>query len=179
MTNLCVSIRCVNPILTPIEKKIKIPRLERPVREKRMRTFGTSKQVQRKRRCGECEGCTAEDCGTCTACKINLKFSESETFLGKNTCLSRECKKPIDVTFGDNRWATGRCRNCDGCNAPECGECDPCKGNPKFGGSDNPPKQCLATLCQKTKTFAKASPMIKMMAPVSYTHLTLPTNREV
>ena len=47
---------------------------------------------KRKRRCGQCAGCLATDCGRCVACRDKPKFGGSG--IRKQACLRKQCTQP-------------------------------------------------------------------------------------
>jgi len=53
--------------------------------------------LAKRRRCGECDGCTASDCGKCLHCHDMAKFGGQR--LIKQCCVHRRCKviKPIST----------------------------------------------------------------------------------
>ena len=51
--------------------------------------YGSGKGSSKARRCGECEGCMRDDCGTCLACLDKPKFGGKGT--KKRACAQREC----------------------------------------------------------------------------------------
>ena len=54
--------------------------------------FARTKPGKRRGRCGECAGCTAKDCGTCSACRDKPKFGGPGT--AKQACVKRRCSNP-------------------------------------------------------------------------------------
>ena len=52
--------------------------------------YGGSSKAAKTRRCGECEGCTREDCGTCPACADKPRFGGKGT--KKKACIMRFCR---------------------------------------------------------------------------------------
>ncbi len=51
--------------------------------------YGAKSTAAKTRRCGECEGCNREDCGTCHACKDKPKFGGKNS--KKQACQYRVC----------------------------------------------------------------------------------------
>ena len=52
--------------------------------------YGSGKGSSKQRRCGECEGCTRDDCGGCQACADKPKFGGKGT--KKRACVMRVCR---------------------------------------------------------------------------------------
>ncbi len=46
---------------------------------------------KRKRRCGECDGCIAKDCGNCRYCLDMPKFGGKRVL--KRCCIHKQCKR--------------------------------------------------------------------------------------
>ena len=100
--------------------------------------FNARKKLSSKR-CGTCDGCTADFCGTCLFC-TNPRSS------AKFRCIQRRCK---------NKIVTERCRKCQGCLADFCGQCQYCLNqNPNFKNL------CLKRRC--TNKIVKKSASSKM-----------------
>ena len=51
---------------------------------------------KRTRRCGQCAGCVAQDCGVCSACRDKPKFGGRGTM--KQACSKRRCSQPTPPT---------------------------------------------------------------------------------
>eukprot|EP00090_Calanus_glacialis_P005912 TRINITY_DN14623_c0_g1_i1.p1 TRINITY_DN14623_c0_g1~~TRINITY_DN14623_c0_g1_i1.p1 ORF type:complete len:1245 (-),score=218.85 TRINITY_DN14623_c0_g1_i1:73-3807(-) len=173
---LCKTKRCTNATMREVVKREKIPRT--PGSGKSKSTWVKGSNPRRFKRCGDCKGCKMPDCGVCASCKMNEQFGE-EMVLGKAACLELVCQDPIDLymTRLDGGEGSGYYEKqcfCEGCTKEECGECENCKGDPKFGGTDDPVKLCILKECQKrTRTKQKNTPkskkgpgptMLKLMA---------------
>ena len=52
--------------------------------------YGGSSKAKKVRRCGECEGCTRDDCGKCIGCLDKPKFGGKNT--RKQACTMRKCR---------------------------------------------------------------------------------------
>jgi hypothetical protein len=52
--------------------------------------YGGSSKAAKLRRCGECEGCTRDDCGACQACVDKPRFGGKGT--KKKACTERYCR---------------------------------------------------------------------------------------
>jgi hypothetical protein len=52
--------------------------------------YGGSSKAAKLRRCGECEGCTRDDCGSCQACADKPRFGGKGT--KKKACTERYCR---------------------------------------------------------------------------------------
>ena len=52
--------------------------------------YGGSSKAAKLRRCGECEGCTRDDCGACQACADKPRFGGKGT--KKKACTERYCR---------------------------------------------------------------------------------------
>jgi hypothetical protein len=52
--------------------------------------YGGSSKASKVRRCGECEGCTRDDCGQCFACLDKPRFGGKGT--KKKACTERFCR---------------------------------------------------------------------------------------
>ena len=50
---------------------------------------------KRRSRCGECEGCLAQDCGQCPYCADKPKFGGPGT--KKQCCAKRKCESTMDA----------------------------------------------------------------------------------
>ena len=60
--------------------------------------YGTKGLSSKSRRCGECEGCTRDDCGECLACIDKPRFGGPG--LRKQACVYRACtNRPIRKKF--------------------------------------------------------------------------------
>ena len=57
-----------------------------------------SARTKKGRPCGECEGCTREDCGECRFCKDKRKNGGPDKL--KKRCSARECVKNISSAGG-------------------------------------------------------------------------------
>ena len=109
----------------------------------------TSSANKRTKRCGECAGCTSGYCGACYNCNINTTFGDKDLLIAKLPCITNKCTEPVPIVLDAARPRGGACKECPGCRqTSDCGSCEPCKGNPKFGGSDVPPRTCQLRVCQ-------------------------------
>jgi len=175
--HLCKTRWCTNATMREVVKRERIPRTPGMKQKSSSSKYQKGCNPRRYKRCGECNGCKAPDCGQCASCKMNEQFGE-EMVLGKAACLELVCEDPIDL-FGsrlDGGESSGYYEAmclCEGCTKEECGECENCKGDPKFGGTDDPPKLCVLKVCQKRtrhkniQKVKKRGPgpnMLKMMA---------------
>ena len=52
--------------------------------------YGGSSNAAKVRRCGECEGCMMDDCGTCINCQDKVRFGGKGT--KKKACVLRYCR---------------------------------------------------------------------------------------
>ena len=173
---LCKTRWCTNATMREVVKREKLPRTP-GMKQQSSSKYQKGCNPRRYKRCGECNGCKAPDCGQCQSCKMNTQFGE-EMVLGKAACEGLVCEDPIDL-FGSRLdggegggYYEATCM-CEGCTKEECGECENCKGDPKFGGTDDPPKLCVLKACQKrtrhknVQKVKKRGPgpnMLKMMA---------------
>eukprot|EP00092_Neocalanus_flemingeri_P014776 GFUD01015946.1.p1 GENE.GFUD01015946.1~~GFUD01015946.1.p1 ORF type:complete len:1168 (+),score=214.68 GFUD01015946.1:221-3505(+) len=172
---LCKTRWCTNATMREVVKREKIPRTPKTPKTKGVYQKGSN--PRRFKRCGTCKGCNMPDCGACASCKMNEQFGD-EMELGKAACLEIVCEDPIDLYMtrldGGEEGKAGHYEQqclCEGCTKEECGECENCKGDPKFGGTDNPVKICVHKECQKrtrkkTQKFKKGAntSMLKLMA---------------
>ena len=83
----------------------------------------TNRRMKTKR-CGTCQGCRADFCGTCLYCANHRP--ESRTL-----CVVRRCKNKIvterqSKTNFKQKVKTVRCGKCTGCRAESCGQCLRC-----------------------------------------------------
>ena len=60
--------------------------------------YGSSEKALKSRRCGECEGCMRDDCGTCVACMDKPRFGGRGS--KKKACLARTCRMRGPVPQG-------------------------------------------------------------------------------
>jgi len=158
---LCKSKYCTNATLREVVKREKTPRTPS---SKTKSVYQKGNNPRRFKKCGECNGCRMEDCGMCSSCKMNAEYGD-QMELGKAACLEIVCENPIDLfmTRLDGREGSGYYDKpcfCEGCTKEECGDCENCKGDPKFGGTDDPVKLCILKECQK-RTRSKKAPTFK------------------
>ena len=67
----------------PKEKKVR-------AKHKMVAVYGSSERASKSRRCGECEGCMRDDCGTCAACRDKPRFGGKGS--KKKACIARSCR---------------------------------------------------------------------------------------
>ena len=94
-------------MVTKTKSKPKEPKAPRPANENRKPAaaavaskkvsdnkfnvvYGGSSKASKVRRCGECEGCTRDDCGQCPACLDKPRFGGKGT--KKKACTERFCR---------------------------------------------------------------------------------------
>ena len=73
-------------------------------------TVAVRRKTKKSSPCGECEGCTREDCGQCRYCKDKRKNGGPDKL--KKRCSARECVKNISTAGGDG-GATGKMTDTD------------------------------------------------------------------
>ena len=89
-----VRARLISTPRTPNKTPIKSPGdpKEKKVRAKHkmVAVYGSSERASKSRRCGECEGCMRDDCGTCAACRDKPRFGGKGS--KKKACIARSCR---------------------------------------------------------------------------------------
>ena len=75
----------------PRPRKLVEPMEKRPrAKHTMLNVYGSSGKAAKTRRCGECEGCTRDDCGKCAACADKPKFGGRGS--KKKACTARTCR---------------------------------------------------------------------------------------
>ena len=109
---------------------------------------------KRVRICGDCEGCSRDDCGKCNNCLDKPKFGGKHIM--KKACTMRKChtkKRSVDYVYGRSTTAkkVRRCGVCKGCTRYDCGECICCLDKAKFGGQNTRKEACKMKKCRRKK----------------------------